>query len=155
MVMLTPPEKTIRAQLISRYIRAAGYVGVVVFTCGNAAAALRSVGVDVLEVGNHGELIPGKWWTPAEIRRIWPDRFDATSGHLPAPLMAEIAAALRKAMGHLPPAEYGIPTGSGETIICMRWAYPLCTFVPIYGGSAATAYSPQAPLNYAVAPQWS
>jgi len=115
------PHKQIRSRVIKGYVDAAGYRGVVVFSCGNSAAALREQGLEVVEVGPSGELKTAKWWTQAEIHRAWPDLFDATSGHLSVPLMCDIAKAFRAHLGDLPGAErYTVPTGSGETICCLR-----------------------------------
>lgn len=144
------PAKMLRAKVIKAHVQAAAYAGVVVFTCGNAAQALRAEGLDVLEIGPQGALLPGRWWTPAEIHRIWPERFDATSGHLPAPLMAQIAQVLGGYLGNLRAAAYEVPTGSGETIVCLRWAYPSTRFVPVYGIGQGTEYNVAAPLNYVV-----
>jgi hypothetical protein len=61
------PHKQIRSRVIKDYVRAAGYRGVVVFSCGNSATALREQGLEVVEVGDKGDLKAGKWWTQAEI----------------------------------------------------------------------------------------
>jgi hypothetical protein len=42
---------------------------------------------------------------------------------------------------------YQVPTGSGETIVCLRQAFPESLFLPVYNISAGTQYNPQAPLN--------
>ena len=140
-------EKHVRAEIIKRYMEQAGYSGAVCFTCGNAARALRSVGVEVLEVGPCGPLAPQGWWSPAAIRRAWPHLFDATSGHLPAPLMVDVARALREAVGALPETEViSVPTGSGETLACLQWAYPHCQFKPVADGTPATERHPGASL---------
>jgi hypothetical protein len=143
------PHKQIRSRVIKDYVDAAGYRGVVVFSCGNSAAALREQGLEVVEIGPSGELKTGKWWTQAEIHRAWPDLFDATSGHLSVPLMCDIAKAFKAHLGGLPVAErYTVPTGSGETICCLRVAYPLLDFVPTYdNGKPETEWHPDAPLN--------
>src|SRR5437016_658912 len=126
------PAKRIRSRIIASYVRAAGYRGVVVFSCGNSAAALREQGLELIEVGPRGDLKTEKWWTPAEIHRTWPDLFDATSGHLSAPLMGDIAKAFRAHLGELPRVRYAVPSGSGETICCLRVAYPLLDFEASY-----------------------
>jgi hypothetical protein len=142
------PSKKIRAQVIAEFIQSAGYKGAVVFGCGNGAAALRECGVYVIDVSARGEIEARKWWTPAEIKKCWPDLFDATSGHLPAWLMLKIATAFREYLGNI---EGGIvPTGSGETITCLRWAFPEKKFTPIYDLDASTKYNENAPLNILV-----
>lgn len=149
--VLTFPNKRIRAGVIARYVHDAGYRGVVAFSCGNATKELKAAGLWVLDLSPNGDLSPsGKWWTPAEIHFAFPDLFDATSGHLPAPLMAEISREFRLYLGDLPEAVYQVPTGSGETIICLRWAYKNRVFSPVYNQGIGTEYSDQAPLNYVV-----
>jgi hypothetical protein len=142
------PHKQIRAKVIAEYVRHAQYRGVVVFTCGNAAKTLRDEGLEVTEVGPRGDLKTEKWWTMSEIHRAWPDLFDATSGHLAVPIMGDIAKAYREHLGNLPHGRYSVPTGSGETIACLRIAYPLHTFDPAYDNDKPeTTRHPEAPLN--------
>jgi hypothetical protein len=142
------PHKQIRARVIAEFVRAAGYQGVVVFTCGNAAKTLRDEGLSVTEVGPRGDLKTDKWWTIAEIHRAWPDLLDATSGHLTVPLMGDIAKAYLAHLGDLPAGRYSVPSGSGETVTCLRIAYPLLTFDPSYNNDKPeTTRHPGAPLN--------
>ncbi len=149
--MLKLPNKRIRAEVIARYVKQAGYRGVVAFSCGNATRALIEAGLWVLDISPNGMVAPtNKWWTPAEIHAAFPDLFDATSGHLPGHLMVEIAKAYKQHLGELPNQVYEVPTGSGETILCLRWAYPGKTFVPVYNVGKGTEYDGRAPLNYAV-----
>jgi hypothetical protein len=145
---LTFPHKQIRARVIADYVRAAGYHGVVVFTCGNAARTLREQGLEVTEVGPRGDLKTDKWWTMAEIHKAWPDLFDATSGHLAAPIMSDIAKAYRQHLGDLPGKRYLIPSGSGETILCLRIVYPFVDFEAGYDDDfPETTRHNDAPLN--------
>lgn len=125
----------------------AGYRGCVCFSCGNASRALKKQGLFVVDIAPEGALDAKEWWAPAQIHKAWPDLFDATSGHLPMPLMNEIAAAFKVFLGNLPEPSYKVPTGSGETIVCLSLAYPDTDFVPIYNLDAATQYEPKAPLN--------
>lgn len=138
-------EKFIRAKVIHEYMREAGYDKCVCFTCGNAAIALRSEGIHVLEIGPHGFLDVHKWFTPAEIHRIWPDYFDATPGHLPAHLMVKIAMKLRELWKDTPP--WGVMTGSGESIVCSRWAFPERRIVACGDGTPATERNAQSVLE--------
>ena len=145
------PHKQIRAKVIAEYVRQAGYKGTVVFTCGNAAKTLRDEGLEVVEIGPRGELKTDKWWTMAEIHKAWPDLFDATSGHLPVPLLGDIAKAYCAHLGKLPAGIYSVPAGSGETVTCLRIAYPLLTFAPTYDDSRPeTTRHDGAPLNAVV-----
>ena len=160
--LLRFPNKDYRAEVIDEYVQDSGYAGVVVFTCGNAARALRKANyapgvpqhtpLEVVEVGPQGVLKTDHWWTPAEIHKTWPNLFDATSGHLPYPLMVDIAEVFKTYLGELDPATvYLAPTGSGETIICLQIAYPACTFVAVYDNSnQATTRDNDAPLNSVV-----
>lgn len=159
--MLRFPNKRLRAQVIAEFVKNAGYAGVVVFTCGNAAATLRDKlnpptfqpQYQIVEVGPHGDLNTAKWWTPAEIRKHWPHLFDATSGHLPLTLMRSIAALYRSYFtAHSEDIEaceqFCVPTGSGETILCLQLAFPEKRFMAIYDNSnKATTRDNDAPLN--------
>ena len=134
---------------MAAYVRAAGLPGVVCFTCGHAAEELRRAGLDVVEIGPAGDLGARAWWPASRIAATWPHLLDATSGHMPAPIMADIAVAFRREMGDLDPdVTWRVPTGSGETIVCLAWAYPHLRFVAVYDArQPATAYDRQAPLN--------
>lgn len=146
--MLHVPQKKIRAQIIARHMRQAGYASAVVFTCGNAATALRKEALHVLEIGPQGSLDTRRWWTPAEIRATWPYHFDATPGHLSMLMMWEIAQQLKENLGLLDASAYGIPTGSGETILCLKMAYPHKKFFAVYDDSKpATQRDKFNPLN--------
>lgn len=151
--MLRFPAKQIRAAVVADYMAAAGYGSCVCFSCGNAATALRRAGVEVLEIGPRGRLTPNGWWQPEQVRRVWPDRFDATPGHLPAFLMLRIGLAFRDHLGASVETEreWAVPTGSGETITCLRWAYPDTRFRALRDLDEATAFDPEAPLNRVVA----
>jgi len=146
---LTIPAKRLRAEAIAEYVRAAGVGGVVCFTCGNAAEELRRQGLHVVEVGPRGELDAGWWWPAERIARTWPHLLDATSGHLPAPLMARVAEAFRRYLGPLDmDVVHEVASGSGETVVCLAWAYPECRFAAVYDGRRPeTRYGRQAPLN--------
>jgi|WetSurSiteA1Bulk_404760.scaffolds.fasta_scaffold25453_2 hypothetical protein len=140
------PAKKIRARIIADHVRAARYRGVVVFGCGNGAAALRDEGLYVVDVSPRGAISPNKWWTPTEIHECWPDLFDATSGHLPLWMMLDIGRAFRAHLGDLA-GPLNIPTGSGETILCLQFSYSETEFIPVRNLDEATRYDPQAPLN--------
>lgn len=146
--MLKVPEKRIRASVIREYVERANYDGVVCFSCGHASAELKLAGLDVVDVSRTGDLDAMRWWTPEQIRRIWPNRFDATSGHLPVPLMVRIAFQLRLLLIETIDRNtvYIVPTGSGETITCLRWAFPDVKFVHQFGVSPEVVREPGAPL---------
>lgn len=147
--MNNAPFKLIRAQVIKDYVKAAGYDGVVAFSCGNATEALRMIGLRVLDISPHGDLAPTeKWWSPAEIHAAFPRLFDATSGHLPAWMMYQIGQQFKIYLGSNPDPD--IPTGSGETILCLRWAYPEIKFNPVYNLGKGSQWNKNAPLNGAV-----
>lgn len=142
-----PDRKELRAKVIAGYVRSAGYPGIVCFSCGNASRALQSTGIPVVAVAPGGDLVAERWWTPAQIRSVWPHLFDATSGHLPMPLMAQLAERLRDRIGPLSEPCYRVLSGSGETAACLTLAYPGIRFVPVYDDAvAATTFEPLAPL---------
>lgn len=143
--LLRFPHKQIRAEAIRDYMRGR-YDKAVCFSCGNAAKALEAAGVETLHIGEHGDLAPRRWFTQAEIHDMFPDYFDATSGHLPMELMRDISRKFAEYLGDLPELVY-VPTGSGETLICLKMAYPKHKFVAVYNLDAATEYSDGAPLN--------
>lgn len=135
-------QKEIRALVIKNYLTSLGKNECVCFTCGNASKYLKQVGLNVTEIIN-----PAKWYSYGEIQQEY-NMFDATSGHLPMPLMMEIAKLLSnntelKAM----PKNNSIATGSGETIICLKLAFPFKNFQPVYNLDKSTEYNPGAPLN--------
>lgn len=144
--LLRFPHKKIRAQVIKQYMQESGYTKAVCFSCGNAADALIAEGVDTLHIGENGVLTPNKWFSPEEIANIWVGRFDATSGHLIHYLMEKIGKAYKEYLGTLPNIVY-VPSGSGETLVCLKMAYPEIDFVAVYGLDKATEYNENAPLN--------
>lgn len=142
-----PTEKQLRAQVIHRYMRDADIAKAVCFTCGNAGRALLDARVDVLNVGPRQDIEARRWFTPDEIRAVWPDRFDATPGHLPLHLLTRIAGRMRTTWP-TPTGTTTVPTGSGETIVCTRLAWPAAHLVAAYDNRRPeTTYSPKAPLN--------
>lgn len=143
--LLQFPHKIIRAKVIKDYM-AGCYEKAVCFSCGNAAEALAGVGVDTLHIGPRGVLQPRKWFTPKEVKQAFPSHFDATSGHLTPDLMHEIGKAYRMALHELPGTVY-VPSGSGETLVCLKMVYPDKKFVAVYNLDEATEYSEEAPLN--------
>lgn len=143
--LLRFPHKQIRAQVIKEYI-ADRHDKAVCFSCGNAAVQLERAGIKTLHIGAQGALSPRKWFTQAEIHDIFPKYFDATSGHLPAELMVLLAQAYKEYLKHLPPVVY-VPTGSGETLVCLKLAFPNVDFVAVYNLDAATEYNADCPLN--------
>lgn len=140
------PNKQIRAQAIKEYLPLTGKTKVVCFSCGNATRALINAGVKTLAIAPEGDFIANRWFTQAEIASMFPDYFDATSGHLPMELMKEIGARFKNYLGTLD-GEYMVPTGSGETIVCLKLAYPGVKFYAKYNLNEATEYSIYAPLN--------
>lgn len=146
--LLRVPAKRVRAEIIRRHCWDT-YPGVVCFTCGNAADALRDVGLSVIEVGPRGVLNAPRWWTPSAVRRSWPHLFDATSGHLPSWMLVAMAQRWRELLtpelGPMLGVVY-VPSGSGETAITLALAYPSWSIVPVFNLDAATEWEPQTPL---------
>lgn len=151
MSVLNFPHKQIRAEAIREYIREKQ--SIVCFSCGNASDALRYIGLDVLEIGSHGKLNPNEWFTQKEIADIFPNYFDATCGHLPMDLMLMIAERYKAYIdNHYDnlESEYEVYCGSGETLVCLKFAYPEIDFIAEYnvpGLLAETEYNKDAPLN--------
>lgn len=125
----------------------AGYTKAVCFSCGNAAQALIDAGVDTLHIGAKGALTPNHWFKQNEIARTFPGYFDATSGHLPMELMLAIAAAFKSHLKDSLEDVVYVPSGSGETLVCLQLAYPEKKFVAVYNLDNATEYDDNAPLN--------
>lgn len=151
------PNKKLRSHAIAVHVREGRYNGVVVFTCGNAANALRRellAGLDVIEIGPRGVLNTGKWWSPSDIHNTFPSLFDATSGHLQLPLLVQVAAEFKAYLygEHFDPTKtWFVPTGSGETILALHIAFPETKFIAVYDNThPETTRDPQAPLNQIV-----
>lgn len=141
-------EKRIRAEVVWAYMKRCNIAYAVCFSCGNASLYLREAGVPLLDISPHGDLMANRWFTMEEIRQRFPQAFDATSGHLPADLMEDIAERLKKELKFNQETEYIIPTGSGESVICLKMAFPHIKFVPEYNNNdSATEYNDNAPLN--------
>lgn len=140
--------KRIRAQVIAQHLGEAGLpLRCVCFTCGNAARALRNEGLYVVEVGSQGRVEPTEWVDPTHIAGMWPGMFDATSGHLPVWMMERIGAAFAVELGELP-GKVVVPSGSGETLVCLALAYPDVRFVARYDMTEPpTMFNEDAALN--------
>lgn len=143
--LLTFPHKQIRSKVIQEYIKD-NYTKIVCYSCGNAGRALEELNLDVLHIGEEGILTPNKWFTMKEINHYFHEYFDATSGHLNIEIMQLIAEEYKKYLKELPSIVY-VPTGSGETIICLKLAYPKTKFIAVYNLGKETEYNPNAPLN--------
>ena len=145
--LLKFPHKHIRALAIKDYLSNMNYDGVVCFTCGNAAKELKNVGVNTISVGgSEGDLLPNRWFSQKDIHNTFSNVFDATSGHLPMELMVEIGKCYRDYLGELDNVVY-VPCGSGETLVCLKLAYPNTDFIAVYNLNAATKYEPDCVLN--------
>ena len=72
--------------------------------------------------------------------------FDATCGHLPIPLMIEISTLLKQEIKSMPNS-IELPTGSGESLVCLKMAFPNTVIKPLYNISKGTEYHSEAPLN--------
>lgn len=140
------PNKRLRAEVIKDYLQNKKYDGVVCFSCGNATKELKNAGLNVIDVSPKGDFIPLHWFTPSEIKVMFPTYFDATSGHLGNDLMLLIAKRFKEFLGNIPQENY-IPTGSGETLVCLKLAYPEKDFIAVYNLDSATEYNENATLN--------
>lgn len=144
---IAPIEKKIRAEVIKEHMIRNKIQTAVCFSCGNASKALKDAGVKLIEIAPTGDFSANRWFTQEEIASIFPNSFDATSGHLPIFLINQIAAKLKDCVKIDTAKEYEIATGSGETFVAISIAYPTVKFVPVYNESDATKYEPNAPLN--------
>lgn len=148
--LLIFPHKQLRAQVIYAYAKEAGYPGIVLLSCGNASKAMGEVSDGTVEIVKPE---PDHWLTNEEIAQQWPGYLDATSGHLPLWLMVRIAAHFKAwfdANGGLGNGRYLVPTGSGETIVCLLLAYPDTfshSFTALYNFNKGSEFEPNAPLN--------
>lgn len=143
------PNKEIRAKAIKAYMEKYGYKKAVCFSCGNASRELKKCGVDVLDISPSGSLQALEWFTIGDIKRWFPDCLDATSGHLPFDCMQEVAKAYKDYIKHLP-GEINLPTGSGETLVCLKMVFPYTKINAVYNIDDATLYNKEAPLNVLV-----
>jgi len=140
-------QKKIRSTVIAEYLLSINTNKCVCFSCGNSALFLKEAGLNVVYVGEKASLIPSKWFTFNEISNYFNGLFDATSGHLPFPLMIRISELMKKEMP-IYKGKTDILTGSGETIICLKLAYPNVNFKPIREeNNPATEFNVNAPLN--------
>jgi hypothetical protein len=144
---LVAAVKLARTYAVRDYVVAAGGVGVVCFSSGNASRLLREAGLDVVDVSPLGDLQPRGWISAGLIRRWFPNRFDATCGHLPLAVMASAALILRRLTARPARWETAIPSGSGETLAILRMAFPDRRFYPTTDGTPATERDPNNPLS--------
>lgn len=152
--------------MVLEHVRRSRFDGVVVFSCGNCSNALKQLAPQyniepgqVVAVAPGGDLEPGRWLKPAEIRRMFPNHFDATSGHLPLYLVAQLAELYRQGLEDWmddTPAGFArfnkdepidVAAGSGETVLALRLAFPDYRFRGIHNLDAATKFNQYAPLN--------
>lgn len=145
-------QKQLRARVIRDHLSRLGQRQAVCLTCGNAAKALEACGVHVVEVGEgpRALLVPKRWLTASEVAWCFPGVFDATPGHLSAALMVQVAQLLREKVVESTVPRL-LPTGSGETFVCLKMAFPHRPMVPVYGTTGPTQYNGEAPLNRLVA----
>lgn len=143
-------QKQVRAQVIKKHLKNIGENKCVCFSCGNASQALKNEGLEVIEM-----IEPLKWWGFTEIQKYF-KCFDATSGHLPIPLLIEISNILKKKkevkniIDFLQNKDLQLPTGSGETLFCLKLAFPTINIFPVYDLNPATKYNKEAPMNIIV-----
>lgn len=135
-----------RKQARSKIIKEYTDKPLVCLTCGNSATNLEKQGLKVIHIGENGTLTPNKWFTQKEIKQYFPNHFDTTSGHLNMELMNKISTEYKKQLKTLPNKIY-LPTGSGETLICLKLAFPQTKIIAVYNINKETQYHPEAPLN--------
>lgn len=144
--LYTFQNKLYRSLAIKRYMDMAGYDRAVCFSCGNASAYLKAVGVNILDISPSGDMIANRWFKPCEIKKWFPNCFDATSGHVPIDCLRMIADEFKNRLGRLPD-EINLPTGSGETLIALKLAFPATRITAVYNLNSATQYDEECELN--------
>lgn len=145
------PNKQIRSKVLKQLLSKYNIEKVVCFSCGNATAELKKTGLQVLDVSPNGVLLPNKWFSSLDFAYNFPNFFNATSGYLPIDIMKEIGLAYKEYLGNLQSPCY-VPCGSGETLICLKLAYPQIDFIAVYDNTnPATKYDNENPLNEIVA----
>jgi len=115
--------KKIRSDLLFKIL---GDVPVVVYTCGNSAIELKKSGfTDVLDIGDKGTYQPNNWHYSYFIKKLFPNRIDLTSGHLPVDLCYLLGKEYSNQLSELPSV---VPSGSGETVLSLALANPERSF---------------------------
>lgn len=138
-------EKIVRTNVILDCVRSHKISeSIVLFSSGNAYKCLHDLHTNTMRLESDD------WVSQEYIRNTFPNSFDATSGHLSIELMNQIAKSLHDKYKDVLDENktYGIMSGSGETLVCMKLAFPQVKFVAIYDdNSEHTSYSEFAPLN--------
>jgi hypothetical protein len=124
-------NKEIRSKVLKKYL---GDDKTFCFSCGNAVKFLRKEGVNVIGISEHDLLKATREIGVFETKSIF-DYFDSTSGHLPLTLCREISDEFSKV---LPEEMFKneklilVPMGSGETLFCLSFLFPVRRLVGIY-----------------------
>lgn len=141
--------KALRAHVIAGYCQRARIRSVVLCTCGNAAAELRPHVPEVIEIGPGPLAIfrPTRWLLPSDIRRMFPGKFDATSGHLPFWMLVQVSKIVRDTLSLREAVAEGrplvVPSGSGESAVVVKLAFPTANVVAQFDPSnPATVWEP-------------
>lgn len=140
------PNKKLRSKVIKEYLSKANINKVVCFSCGNASRELKNIGLNVLDISPIGDLTANKWFKSNDILKYFSEYFNATSGYLPFDLMYNIGQEFKNYLGDIPNENY-IACGSGETLVCLKLAYPQKEFVAVYdNNNNATKLDKETPL---------
>lgn len=126
---------------------------IVCLTCGNAAVTLRmNCDGEILELGPgvNAVMKPNKWLRPHEVAQMFPNHFDATSGHLPFWMLVILAGSLREKESKYLVGEDKIlvPSGSGESAVIAKLAFPRCTVIAQFDNSKPSTTFNQESLMY-------
>lgn len=124
-------------------------------SCGNASKALKETGLYTVAIAPNGDLRANRWFKHQEIARMFPGLLDATSGHLPLPLMERIGQAYAECLTTQADKlfwahhDFYLPTGSGETLLALRLVFAGTRFHPIrWKGNPATEFNHKSLLNH-------
>lgn len=104
------------------------------------------VGVKTLDISKSGDFEALRWFKQYEIKDMFPNYFDATSGHIPIECMKLVANTFKEYL-HDIPEEILLPTGSGETLIELKMAFPQCKITAVYNLDEATQFDEGCVLN--------
>ena len=132
-------NKDVRSKIIKKYL---GDDKCFCFSCGNAVDYLRKHKVNVIGVSDRDLIKANKEINVYESKEIF-GCFNATSGNLPVSLMYEISKEIKK---KLPKEMFQnnkkiiVPMGSGETLFCLSFLFPIERLIGVYGDNPHIKY---------------
>jgi hypothetical protein len=139
--------KRLRAEFLAQHCVRSGFTGIACLTCGTTGIALiHACQKHDLECRVFSN--PKRWWSNEEfIKHNGTQFFDATSGHIQLLLMCKLGLIYRGLLGDIEDSSITVPSGSGETALSLKFAYPDKIIIAEYGNTKETKKEPYAPLN--------